>query len=164
MTFRLTWVVLKPTPLGIVQLKARRELPPLAHIHRHIRITSELVDRFAEAPRETQLQVFAQLRARVADDSHTIELAIAGIAVSLLTMLIVPAHIDLGHPPWLVSLITGGMLGVFIAVLLIPLLMWSAVRSNRREIATVWLRAYEDELQRRYSQAGREGSNWRAKH
>lgn len=137
---------------------------PLEHMHRHTRITSELVDRFAEAPRENQLQVLAQLRARVADDSHAIELAVAGIAVSVLALLLVPPRVDLAHLPWVVSLATGGMLGIFVAVLLVPLLIGSAIRSNRREIATVWLRAYEDELQRRYQQHGLKASRWRAQH
>jgi hypothetical protein len=134
------------------------------HIPRHNKVTVQLLNAFAEAPRDTQLETLAQLRGRAADDSHTIELAIAGIAVSILATLTTPAHLNVAHLPWLASLIAGGMLGIIVAVLLVPLLIGSAVRSNRRENATVWLRAYEDELQRRHGQRGYSARKWRASH
>lgn len=119
------------------------------HMYRHINVTPALVDRFADASRATQLRVLAQLRKRATDDSHTVELAIAAIAVSVLVSLTGTPHLDLEKLPWQVGLAAGGTLGLLVAGMLAPLVIGSAIRSNRRDSAVVWLRAYEDEVQRR---------------
>lgn len=119
------------------------------HIYRHINVTPALVDRFTNASRATQLTVLAQLRKRAADDSHTVELAIAAIAVSVVLSLTGTPHLDLAKLPWQVGVATGGTLGLLAAAMLAPLLIGSAIRSNRRDTAAVWLGAYEDEIQRR---------------
>lgn len=101
---------------------------------------------------------------RAANDSHTIELAILGIAVTLLASFFVPNEVDLSELPFIGALIAGGIVGIIGVSVLIPLLISTALNANRREAATVWLRAYEDEIQRRHALPGREGRRWRARH
>lgn len=124
-----------------------RSKPGSGYVHRHNNITLEELARFAAAPRSEQVKVLAELRRRAGDDSHTLELAIVSIAVTLVVTMIVPQHVDLSGLPFIGALVAGGVVGVIAVLMLIPLLISTAVRSSRRETATTWLRAYEDELE-----------------
>jgi len=140
-----------------------RKRSPTAHLYRHSNVTLDNLESFAVAPRGEQVKILAELRKRASDDSHTIELAIVGIAATLIATLVVPDHVDLSGLPLIGALIAGGLLGIVAVLVLIPLLITTAVRSNRREAAMVWLRAYEDELQHWQGLPGRAGRKWRAR-
>lgn len=138
-----------------------RSKPGSDYIHRHNKVNLEELERFAAAPRSEQLRVLAELRRRAGDDSHTIELAIMSIAITLVLTIIVPRHVDLSGAPLVEALVAGGAVGVIAVLTLIPLLVSTAVRSNRRETATIWLRAYEDELQHRTALRSKRRAWWR---
>ena len=60
------------------------------HLHDDFEVTELRLDAFAEAGRETQLQVMAELRLRSGDDWSTTELAFTAIALSAFGAIVVP--------------------------------------------------------------------------
>lgn len=139
------------------------------HLHSDTKVTIERLDSFAEASREHQVSVLAKLRARAEDDANDIQTTILVGAFGVLgTLLVAPNVAGLiqkaGTGSWVVGLSAGAGIGVVIAIVMIPIVFSAVVRGARRERATVWLRAYEDELQRRWQLPGRGGRAWRRAH
>lgn len=134
------------------------------YLHRDTNVTTQRLDQFAARTHAEQAEILGQLRKRAADDSHIIELTVMSIAIALLAMFVVPTRVDLTGLPLIGAFITGGAIGIFAVLILAPTLIAAAVRNSRREAATVWLGAFEDELQRRRGLRGRAARKWRAEH
>jgi len=123
-------------------------------VHADIAVTTDRLDSFASAAIDDQLATLATLRERAADSGST-ELAVLGIAIAVLIALLVPTSgltdYD-GVSSWweLLGRIVASVIVGFVVVLLIVAggREWLQ-RDRRRELAAVWLAAYEDELTRR---------------
>jgi hypothetical protein len=133
-------------------------------IHMGTDVTGERLDVFANADRTTQLKVLAFLRGRSVDD--TIDLSIFAIVLAV----VIPLS-TIGLPAEIPELtIVGRIVGDLIVALAVVLGVGLSValpairRQERRTRATVWLRAYEDELARRHAQRGRAARRWKATH
>jgi hypothetical protein len=136
-----------------------------AHIHGDLDVTLRRVRAFSAADLEVQLQVQAELRRRVNDESNAALFALYGIAIAVVGLFVSPAKglNLLGLPIW-ASLVIGLFLGVVGAAVALPFAIGPVVRSLRRERALIWLAAYEDEIARRRGERGLRGRRWRSAH
>ena len=134
-----------------------------AHLHRDVDVTTERLDRFAHEPRAVQLRVLAALREKAVEDNLELTLIAISLAIflPLLTFVAAPKTTVLSF--WALTLVSIAI-AALVLVVLAPV-AWAAVKEHRRrEIATVWLGAYLDELERRRGQRGRAARRWRATH
>ena len=137
------------------------------HIHEDNRVNTDRVDAFALAPRQEQMTTLAELRSRVKDDSNSVELAVSLALVGALITVVVPLPESISalqNPNWWVAAIVWVLLclaigaGLFIALL--PVLISTMRHSRKRDLAELWLRAYEDELDGRWSRQDRPARRW----
>lgn len=134
------------------------------HLHDDFEVTELRLDAFAEAGRETQLQVMAELRLRSGDDWSTTELAFTAIALSAFGAIVVPTlELDPGAHT-IVSVLIGLIVGVSAVVVLLPVLVPAILNHNRKSSARVWVGAYSDELARRQVARGFNARRWRRSH
>jgi protein-S-isoprenylcysteine O-methyltransferase Ste14 len=140
------------------------------HLHMDRQVTRARLECFAAADVEVQLEVLASLRAKAADQEATQTLALQSMAVAVLAIFlafvpgIVPQTrtVSLDPSAWIISAIA--VLVVVILIVLAPVVVDQTRLSRKRERATVWLGAYEDELNRHRSGRGRAARRWRREH
>jgi hypothetical protein len=135
------------------------------HVYADTQVTVERVLSFGNATREIQLAVLTELRLRANDHANDTQIAFAAVVVSLVGFFVSPIKNPgpEGAPVW-TSLVVGAVLGIGGAIVAIPFLLRPVLRSMRKERATVWLPAFEDEIARRRGDITREGRNWRRTH
>ncbi|BDZ46827.1 hypothetical protein [Naasia aerilata] len=95
---------------------------------------------FAQEPREVQVEVLAELRARAAGDSWSAALAISALGISVFAALANTSRIIV--EPWTAY----GVVAVLVLVILLGPMWWVAKQQARRRRAVAWLGALEDEL------------------
>lgn len=123
-------------------------------LHPDISVTTKRLDDFGDAAVEDQLATLATLRERGADNGVT-ELALLGVAITLLIAIVVPntGVTEFGEASDLWELLARIVASVIIALMIVVMTVVGARdwirRDRRRELAAVWLAAYEDELTRR---------------
>ncbi len=145
---------------------ARRKTEP--HIYTDVNVTVERLNDFAVASRSTQVEVLAKLRARSADDSVAIQLSIASLLLAIFVVIAAPLMTVQPDPTllsasWSKLVLTAALAGVLLLAL--SPVMWDAAKGHvRRERATVWLAAYEDELARRHRLRGPAARRWQREH
>lgn len=144
---------------------AKTENPDVsAHLYRDTDVTTERLESFAQAPRHVQLRVMAALRERAVEDN--LELTIMAI---LLAIILPIASIGIAPeatpaPLW-AKVAAAIILGLLLGFVFGAIIGWRPIRDHRRrQVATVWLGAYQDELERRRAQPGRSARRWRAMH
>jgi hypothetical protein len=133
-------------------------------VHKHARVTAEEVARFGDSTHQTQLAVFAELRMRVHDQTATVEVALAASAIALISLYFVPQAIVPDSAPWLARIIIGLVVGAGSAAVLVPIFIGPYLRTSSQATAAAWLRAYEDEIGRRWMRKGREARRWQRAH
>jgi hypothetical protein len=123
-------------------------------VHADIAVTTDRLDSFANATIDDQLATLATLRERAADSGST-ELAVLGIAIAVLIALLVPTSglTDYGAVSSAWELLGRIVASVIVGFVVVALIVaggreWLQ-RDRRRELAAVWLAAYDDELTRR---------------
>ena len=136
------------------------------HVHSDHEVDLARVRAFADAPPEVRLQALTELRRRVSDDSTSIELGLGGGLIGLIVSFLLPAGLPgIPETTWVadlvVRLVFSFIVGVAFVVALLPGIIPMARRSRRREVADVWLRAYEDELSVRWGRDDRAARRWR---
>ena len=139
------------------------------HVHADSAVDLQRVGGFAEAGRMEQLAALTELRRQVVDDSNAVDLGVFGAVLGAgIGVLVSSADTGLPPLPWYVSMAVFAVVGLLGGALLlggvIPLLVPMLKRSQRRERAELWLRAYEDELTRRWMKRGRTARHWQAIH
>jgi len=139
------------------------------HLYADDRVTIDRVDAFAVASRREQVLVLTELRRRSGEDPNDVQTSVMVGAFGVLsTLFVAPKVADLvqtlGSEPWLLWLPTGVAAGVVIIISLSPVIVSALLRGSKRERAALWLRAFEDELERRRSMGGRSGRLWRRLH
>lgn len=123
-------------------------------VHADIAVTTDRLDSFANAAIDDQLATLATLRERAADSGST-ELAVLGIAIAVLIALLVPTSgltdYSAVSSVWelLGRIVASVIVGFVVVVLIVAGGREWLQRDRRRELAAVWLAAYEDELMRR---------------
>ena len=142
----------------------RRRPQSSPHLHRDSEVTTRRLDLFAAATRDEQVAVLPHLRRRAADDSHTTELTVIGLALTIIATVVLPQQIDLSDLSPLSGIIAGAIIGFVAIIALVPSLVSSVVHASRRQTALVWVRAYEDELTRQHGRGGIAGRRWRRAH
>jgi hypothetical protein len=116
------------------------------HLHRDTDVDLARVEAFLNAGPEVRLKVLAVLRSQASDDSTANELAILALTFSIVGLMVTPAAADLGNTDGIARVIFGGLLGVAAILMVLPFAVPALVRTQRRQSAIVWLRAYEDAL------------------
>ncbi|MGN6221873.1 MAG: hypothetical protein ACTHNQ_20430 [Microbacterium sp.] len=130
----------------------------------------ERLQRFAVAAHEEQVATLAALRAAHADESNSLSLGFGGIAAAFLIALMVPASPVLNGmtldtiAEWTSLLLVSVGLALVVLAALTPAMFLSARDAARRERATVWLRAFEEELARYHRKRGRAARQWKRAH
>ncbi len=132
----------------------RKTLPP--HYYKDDAVTLDRLERFATASREEQVTALARLHKEEADDSHTTELALVGIAFAFVTAFIVPEKVEMSGLPAAAQFVLSFLLGAGTVVLLLPAIISASRGTAKRTRAAVWARAYEAELTYRQAQLQRE--------
>jgi hypothetical protein len=104
-----------------------------------------------------------------ADDSNDVQSSVMVPAFGVLaTMFVAPLVstrvVPVGRQDWIARLAIGVTGGVVIAITVVLVIGFAVIHSSRRERATLWLRAYEGELQRRWLVSGRARRLWRRRH
>ncbi len=138
------------------------------HIHRDTEVTRSRLDAFAVAPRAEQVRVLATLRAHAADESDTALRELVGILLATLMAILAPfvaLNVDeqlRGNPIFLAVLALA--VGTVLLIAFLPAMIDMARDLNRRERATVWLGAFQDELARRHRLKGRAARRWQRDH
>lgn len=140
-----------------------------AHLYNDDRVTPERVAAFAGASRDEQLKVLAELRRRSVDDINDVQISIMVAAFGALSVLFVAPGLSThvlkaGTSAWAVELAAAIAAGAVVGIVLLPIIVFAVLNSRRRERATIWLRAYEDEIQRRWLQPGWRARVWRRNH
>lgn len=136
--------------------KANRAVRGMAdpHVHSDIAITPERLDAFADAGLGEQLSTLAVLRERSAESGAT-ELAVIGLAIAVGVAIFVPPSglLDFGAAVDPVEFAGRVVANVILAIAVSFFVILGSVdwirRDRRREVAAVWLAAYEDDLGRR---------------
>jgi hypothetical protein len=132
------------------------------HLHADEDVTAARVDAFANANRDTQLAVLAELNRRTTDDTLGLQLTIT-IAVFGLLAVLSPGRSLSDDLSWLERGITVGLVVITIlAVMIGPSL--SSLRQNKARVrAHVWADAYRTELDRRWADQTRTGRRWQTR-
>lgn len=123
-------------------------------LHADIAVTPDRLDSFANAEIDDQLATLAALRERGADNGAT-ELAVFGIAIAVLVAIMVPTSglSDYGAISNVWELLGRTVASVIVGFVILMLIISGSrdwiQRDRRRELAGIWLAAYEDELSRR---------------
>ncbi|TXN32306.1 hypothetical protein [Lacisediminihabitans profunda] len=135
------------------------------HIYADTQVTLERVLSFGNATREIQLTVLTELRLRANDHANDTQIALVAVFVSFVGFFVSPIKnpVPEGAPLW-TSLVVGAVLGIGGAIVAIPFLLRPVLRSLRKERATVWIPAFEDEIARRRGDITRQGRDWRRTH
>jgi uncharacterized iron-regulated membrane protein len=132
-------------------------------LHPDIAVTTDRLDNFANAEVDDQLATLAALRERGADNGAT-ELAVFGIAIAVLVALVIPSGLgDYGAISNVWELLGRVVASIVVGLVIVMMVISGArdwiQRDRRRELAAVWLAAYEDELARRTQSATRVGGH-----
>lgn len=136
----------------------------LVHMHADFDVTTNRLVDFADASREIQLQVIAELRQRAGNDWGATEIALFAIAVSLAGTALassIKPNVALGALPQLVAAL---VVVLAVALGLLPFAIATVRDHNRKSYARVWLGAYTDELARRHLARGRAARIWQRSH
>jgi hypothetical protein len=141
---------------------------PEPHIYDDLDVTSSRLTRFALADREEQVAVLAKLRARSVDDSTTITMGFSSLVIAVFLVIAAPL-LTLDIDPvlrrsWVAALVLTLLIMFLLLILTAPALVVTAREQARRERATVWLAAYEDELARRHRLRGPFARRWQREH
>lgn len=113
--------------------------------------------------------MLTELRRRSADDANDVQSSIMvaafGVLATVFVAPLVATHVSpAGSQAWVASLAIGVTVGVVVVIVVVPVIGFAVIHSARRERATIWLRAYEDELQRRWRGTGKIARSWRRLH
>ena len=137
----------------------------IPHIHSDDRVNELRIREFADASTQDRINALTELRRRVHNDSNTIEIGLGGALLGAGASILLPGSPmpDIGEE-WWIGLIVRGLIGLvggfLIVVALSPLLLPMMRRSRRREVAQVWLAAYEDELATLWTRRDRTARKW----
>ena len=143
----------------------KKHPPEIAkHIHSDINVDQPRLDALAEEPRTIQLLVFAALRERTVEEN--VELPVAAIAFAVIlpfaATFVTPEESD--APLWAKAIVIGVLALVFTIVIFLAIGLSPLQRHRRRELATVWIGAFEDELARRHRNRSWSTRRWRKSH
>lgn len=120
-----------------------------AHMHKDVDVTPDRLRAFRKAKRRDQLLVLARLRLQIADQSSSLEIALAGLFLGFMALVVAPSSgLTFQNGSWAEGLGSGLGLGLGGLIALSPILIPHGIRQGRQERAHVWLAAYEDELNR----------------
>lgn len=130
----------------------------LPHIHDDLDVTRTRLDAFAVATRAEQTTALALLRAQAADESTSAKLGLTSILIATMLVVLAPFlafdvddHVR-GNPVF--AGLAAVVVSVILVIFLVPAMVDVARDQNRRERATVWLGAFQDELARRHLFSG----------
>jgi hypothetical protein len=145
------------------------------HLHHDLQVTRARLESFASADVDVQLGVLASLRATAHDSEATQVLALQSMGVAVLAVFLTAVP---GIVPRLPAMNSGSswwtdvinvaarvlVIVVFAVLVIIPVLRDQSRLNRNRQLAVVWLGAYEDELNRLRSASGRAARRWRREH
>lgn len=127
-------------------------------------MTVPRLEAFADASREDQLAVLTHLRVSAAENNIWLSLVAVALAVIFpIAIALSPVEPIAGSLE--IRTIVLGIVGLFLGVgVLLGVGVPALIDHFKTARAVAWLRAYEDELDRRTRQGGRAGRRWRSIH